>query len=105
MSSGAPQVRLADGVLMVTGAVSAETVVALRGQGEALIRAAAGNLVVDLDGLATAHSVVLSMLLCWHRLALEKQQSLTFQGASDRLLSLAALSNLEDQIPGFATHS
>jgi len=45
------------------------------------------------------------MLLCWHRLALEKQQSLTFQGASDRLLSLAALSNLEDQIPGFATHS
>src|SRR5690554_7911588 len=61
--------------------------------------------IFDLSGLATAHSVVLSMLLCWHRLALEKQQSLTFQGASDRLLSLAALSNLEDQIPGFATHS
>ncbi|MGB2110114.1 MULTISPECIES: STAS domain-containing protein [Marinobacter] len=101
----APAVELSGNTLAVTGEVNADTVIALRKQGEQLIGAASGPLTVDLSGLATAHSVVLSMLLCWHRLALEKQQSLTFQGASDRLLSLAALSNLEDQIPGFATHS
>jgi phospholipid transport system transporter-binding protein len=105
MSSGAPQVRLADGVLMVTGAVSAETVVALRGQGEALIRAAAGNLVVDLDGLATAHSVVLSMLLCWQRLARQVGICLSFRGVSGRLASLASLSHLDDQLAGFGPES
>jgi phospholipid transport system transporter-binding protein len=101
----APAVELSGNTLVVTGDVNADSVIALRKQGEQLISAATGPLTVDLSGLATAHSVVLSMLLCWHRLAAGNKHSLTFQGASDRLLSLAALSNLEDQIPGFATHS
>lgn len=105
MSSGAPQARLADGVLMVTGEVSADTVAALRQQGEKLIRAATGNLVVDLNGLATAHSVVLSMLLCWQRLAHQAGIALTFRGVSGRLASLAALSNLDDQLAGFGAES
>ena len=105
MTFGAPQVRLTDGVLLVTGEVSADTVVALRRRGEALIGAAAGNLVVDLDGLATAHSVVLSMLLCWQRLAHQAGIALSFRGVSGRLASLASLSHLDDQLAGFGPES
>lgn len=105
MTSGAPQAQLVDGVLVVTGEVSADTVVTLRKQGEKLIGTASGNLVVDLDGLVTAHSVVLSMLLCWQRLAHQAGLSLSFRGVSGRLASLAALSNLEDQLAGFGPES
>lgn len=90
---------------MVTGEVSADTVVALRQQGEKLIRAASGNLVVDLDGLATAHSVVLSMLLCWQRLAHQAGIALSFRGVSSRLASLASLSQLDDKLAGFCPKS
>ncbi len=105
MTSGVPQVQLADGVLVVTGEVSADTVVSLRKQGEKLIGTASGSLVVDLDGLVTAHSVVLSMLLCWQRLAHQTGIPLSFRGVSGRLASLAALSNLEDQLAGFGPES
>ncbi|WP_372996113.1 lipid asymmetry maintenance protein MlaB [Marinobacter sp.] len=105
MTAGLPRVQLADGVLKVTGEVTAETVVGLRKQGETLIRTASGDLVIDLDGLVTAHSVVLSMLLCWQRLAHQKGIALSFRGVSGRLSSLAALSNLDDQLAGFGAES
>ncbi|GHD54071.1 phospholipid transport system transporter-binding protein [Marinobacter persicus] len=104
MSSPAPRVTLDGQVLTVSGEVDADNVMPLRAEGERLIRQASGALVVDLSGLATAHSAVLSMLLCWQRLAGRHQRQLTFRGAGQRLVSLAALSNLDDQIPGFASH-
>ena len=105
MNSVAPTAELTGSVLKVAGEVDADSVVTLRKRGEHLLNAANGPLTIDLSGLVTAHSVVLSMLLCWHRLALKNNTELTFEGASDRLQSLAALSNLQGQIPGFATHS
>ena len=105
MNASSPTVSLEGGSLRVTGDVDAVTVVLLRKQGEKLISEAKVSLTVDLSGLATAHSVVLSMLMCWQRLALSHKQTLSFEGANDRLRSLAALSNLECQLPGFARHS
>jgi len=105
MTSGVPRVQLSDGALVVSGEVTTDTVVSLRKQGEKLIRPASGDLVVDLAGLVTAHSVVLSMLLCWQRLAHQAGISLSFRGVSDRLASLAALSNLDDQLAGFGPES
>ncbi|KPQ28085.1 MAG: putative NTP binding protein (contains STAS domain) [Marinobacter excellens HL-55] len=103
--NSSPAVELDGATLRVTGEVDANTVVQLRNRGEELINASSGVLAIDLFGLLTAHSVVLSMLLCWQRLALVNQIKLSFDGASDRLQSLAALSNLQDQMPGFASHS
>lgn len=98
----AAQVQLSDNVLVVSGEVSAHTVAALRVQGEELIGSAAGkDLVVDLERLKTAHSVVLSMLLCWQRLAHKRGVALSYRDVSDRLASLAAMSSLGDQLPGF----
>lgn len=100
MTSSA-QVQLSDSVLSVSGTVNTQTVVALRAQGEKLIDDAGKELTVDLERLETAHSVVLSMLLCWQRLACRRGVSLSYCAVSDRLVSLAALSNLGDQLPGF----
>jgi len=105
MNPAAAMAWLEGNCISVAGKVDADTVLVLREQGERLIAEAGKPLTVDLSGLETAHSVVLSMLLCWHRLALEKECPLNFTGASDRLLSLAALSNLDAQIPGLASHS
>lgn len=99
MSVEAPTVKLEEGVLSVSGAIDAHTVIPLRAEGERLIKTASDSLkslVVDLKGLSTTHSVVLSMLLCWSRLAEKQGVSLSFREAPDRLVSLAALSNLED---------
>jgi phospholipid transport system transporter-binding protein len=101
MTSGMPRVQLSDGALAVSGEVTPDTVVSLRNEGEKLIRSVSGDLVIDLDGLVTAHSVVLSMLLCWQRLAHQAGITLSFRGVSGRLASLAALSNLDDQLVGF----
>ncbi|MBN7771210.1 STAS domain-containing protein [Marinobacter daepoensis] len=105
MSEALPGLAREGSALRVTGVVTAENVVALRQQGEQEIRQAGGVLEIDLSGLETAHSVVLSLLLCWQRLALRQDCQLSFSGASERLRSLAALSNLQEQIPGFAGHS
>lgn len=105
MTAGLPRVQLADGDLVVSGEVTTDTVIGLRKEGEKLIRSVSADLVVDLDGLITAHSVVLSMLLCWQRLARQTGISLSFRGVSGRLASLAALSNLDDQFAGFGPES
>lgn len=101
MTALAPRVDILDSVLTVSGQVDAATVVPLRREGEQLIKTVNADLVVDLGNLETAHSVVLSMLLCWQRLAQKRHVSLTYRGVSGRLASLAALSNLDDQLPGF----
>lgn len=105
MTSGLPRVQLSDGALIVSGEVTKDTVVGLRKQGEQLILSASADLIVDLDALVTAHSVVLSMLLCWQRLAHQAGIALSFRGVSGRLASLAALSNLDDQLAGFGPES
>lgn len=87
--------------LTVSGSIDPLTVVALRKEGEKLIRGSKVDLTVDLTAMSSAHSVVLSLLLCWQRLALSRSQTLTFAGISDKLGSLAALSGLDDQLPGF----
>ncbi|WP_417513588.1 STAS domain-containing protein [Marinobacter sp.] len=96
MSTDLPRVQLKDGVLAVSGAIDAHTVLPLRAEGERLITTVNDSLVVDLAGLSATHSAALSMLLCWSRLAEKLGVSLSFTAAPERLVSLAALSNLED---------
>jgi len=87
--------------LTVSGDIDPLTVVSVRKQGESLIASAPGDLTVDLSELGTAHSVVLSLLLCWQRCAARNGHSLRFSGASDQLVALASLSSLDEQLPGF----
>lgn len=99
----APETGVGETALVLTGEVDPATVLSLRKQGEALIASASGPLTVDLGGLANAHSVVLSLLLCWQRCAQLRGLALSFRGVSDKLASLAALSNLDSELPGFVS--
>ncbi|MGB1950889.1 MAG: STAS domain-containing protein [Marinobacter sp.] len=101
MTSAPARVALAGSTLTVSGAIDPINVLAVRKEGESLIASAAGELTVDLSAMGSAHSVVLSLLLCWQRHAAARGCTLAFAGVSDRLVSLASLSNLDDQLPGF----
>lgn len=95
-------VRLEGDTLRLDGTVENGSVLDVRRQGEALISDNPDLKTVDVSGVETASSVVLSLLLSWLRHATSLQRTLAFQGASDRLRALAALSNLHHQLPGFA---
>lgn len=101
MTAAQATVTLNDDKLTVSGNIDPLTVVDLRKEGETLILGSKADLVVDLTAMSTAHSVVLSLLLCWQRLARGRSQTLHFTGVSERLGSLAALSGLDEQLPGF----
>jgi phospholipid transport system transporter-binding protein len=105
MTPAQAAVTLEGNRLAVSGPIDPLTVVALRKEGEALILSSKTDLVVDLADMATAHSVVLSLLLCWQRLARGRSQTLHFAGVSERLGSLAALSGLDEQLPGFPSQA
>lgn len=96
--------RAGERLLALSGVVTPDNVADLRAAGEQLIAAEGQDLTVDLSAVECAHSVVLSLLLCWQRLAASRNLTLTFSGVSERLHSLAALSGLVDHLPGFAAH-
>lgn len=98
--------QVEEGALALAGEVTAASAPALRARGEALIRSARESgrqtLTLDLAGLATASSIVLSLLLCWQRHARAQGLALTYTGTGDRLCALAGLGNLEPHLPGLA---
>ena len=100
--SESPRLTLMDNRLSVTGDITPDNAVAIRGEGERLIAAKNQEVVVDLSGLGAAHSVVLSLLLCWMRLARSRGQRLSFEGVDAQLGSLAALSGLGEHLPGLS---
>ncbi|MCL7945202.1 STAS domain-containing protein [Marinobacter sp. ATCH36] len=105
MTPAQATVTLDNDRLTVSGAIDPLAVVALRKEGETLILSSKADLTVDLTAMTTAHSVVLSLLLCWQRLARGRSQTLYFTGVSERLGSLAALSGLDEQLPGFPSQA
>lgn len=94
-----PRLTLTGNRLAVTGDIKPDNVVAIRSQGEHLIGGQKQGLVIDLSGLGAAHSVVLSLLLCWLRLAGSRHQAIYLEGMGERLRSLAALSGLNELLP------
>lgn len=94
----APAVSAVSDGLVLSGGVSAGNVPALRQAGERLIDTsrAGGALTVDLSGLTSASSVLLSLLLCWGRYASHQGRTVNFQGASADLRELAQLNGVAD---------
>ena len=97
-----PGVTLIADRLNVNGDIIPANAEAVRNEGERLIAQLNQRVVVDLSGLGAAHSIVLSVLLCWLRLARSRGQDLRLEGAGERLRSLAALSGLDEYLPGLA---
>lgn len=88
-----------DGVILLSGVLDHSNVVSARERGEALLGQAGSRCAVSLSGLESAHSAVLSLLLCWLRFAGKRQLSLTFVDMPDRLYDMARVSGLDDLLP------
>lgn len=103
MTAGAaPSIRQeADSTLAVCGQITADNVVALRSEGEQWLGSLGREVEINLAGVENAHSILLSLLLCWQRAAKARNQNLIYSGISERLLSLCALSGLGQHLPGF----
>jgi phospholipid transport system transporter-binding protein len=102
MTLAVPRLTLTGSQLSVSGDISPDNVGPIRAEGERLIAAQTSGeaMTVDLSGLGVAHSIVLSLLLCWMRQAAAENRSLSLEGAGERLKSLAALSGLDETLPG-----
>lgn len=96
--AAAPAISAIAGGLALRGSVSAANVQGLRRQGESLMAGMAGGqaLTIDLSGLLSASSVLLSLLLCWGRYASSLGQDVSFEGASADLRELAQLNGVAD---------
>lgn len=95
-------VREAGERLELAGQVTASNVVALRRQGERWLAGCATGaaVTIDLSSVSSASSLLLSLLLCWHRAASRKSQHLAFDGASDQLLELSRLNGVSRWLTG-----
>lgn len=86
--------------MYLSGRIVPDTVLLVRFEGERLINKQGSPLIIDLSGIETTNSVLLSLLLCWIRQADERQVGLRIEGGGDSLWSLAALSGLDRYLPG-----
>lgn len=91
--------RMDDGSLVLSGVLDHSNVTSAREQGESLLAQAGTGCTISLSGLNSAHSAVLSLLLCWLRYAAKRQQSLMFADMPEQLYDMARVSGLDDLLP------
>lgn len=104
--TGAPcELTGAGGALALSGVVTPDSVLALRRDGDARIRQGEGLLELDLAGVTGASSVLLSLLLCWQRLAAAQQRPLRYCNAPDDLVALAVLGGVDHCLAGLQPDS
>ncbi len=92
------------GTLSLSGRITADNVVALRDQGEQWLarHGDGGAVTVDLTGVESASSVLLSLLLCWHRAAASEGLQLHYAGVSGDLAELSRLNGVSRWLTGSA---
>jgi phospholipid transport system transporter-binding protein len=93
------QKRESDNVVELSGQVLAEDVAGLLKQGETFFSSASQCMVLDLEGLESANSIILSLLLSWLRLAKRKRFDIEIINMSSQLQAMARVSGLENVLP------
>ncbi|MFE8072101.1 STAS domain-containing protein [Marinobacteraceae bacterium S3BR75-40.1] len=98
---GAPQAQVTfdQGTLFLGGHLDNDNIVAAREQGEQALRRAEGEMKLDLSGLESFSSVVLSLLLCWMRLARRQGIELILVHIPPKLFDMARVSGLDTLLP------
>jgi phospholipid transport system transporter-binding protein len=82
------------GVIRLSGEIAVDDAPQVREQAERLLAGHPGSVVVDLSGLQSAHSAMLSVLLCLLRFADKQKKSLSFRGVPRPLYDLSRVSGL-----------
>lgn len=81
------------------GQVTPENAVALRRQGERLLKEAAPLVTVDLSAITRSTSAAISVLLCWMREAENKGKKIQFVHMPDKMFDVARVSGLDAVLP------
>ena len=88
-------VKTDDGRLLVSGALSMETVPGLLKQG-LLQGGGDGDIRVDLQGVERADSAGVALLIDWQRVAQRQQRSIHFQNIPTQMLAIARLCGVDE---------
>jgi len=86
-------------VLALVGEVDFDTVTDVRQAGEKLIDQASSSFLVDLGGLTSAHSVVLSLLVRWVAHAQRQDKTFEIRSMPTKLFDVARVSGVETILP------
>lgn len=92
-------VRLESGELSIAGRMDHDEVAKAREEAERLLIEMQGPGRIHLKGLESAHSGVLSLLLCLIRAADRHQREIVFVDMPDRLYDMARMSGLDQLLP------
>lgn len=96
--SGASLAADGEARFVVVGALDFSTVASLVAEGERLFTGT-GRLEVDLQGVGTANSAGLALLLEWLHMARRRNLALRFRHLPESLVRIAALTNLTSVLP------
>ena len=88
-------VEVSPGAYRLQAPLTFASVVSLRARGLAIIRAAAKGLTIDLSAVPAADSAGLALLVDWLAEAKSRSCQLKFDQASEALVALARLSDVE----------
>jgi|GEM_PF-4825712 len=89
----------------LTATPTGAQVLGVRSAGEKLIARSQGSVTISLKGATRPDSQLLSLLLCWLRVAMTRGTTLHFSHLSPELQAMAQLSGLQRLHPSFAPSS
>lgn len=98
VSKGARLIPSGDGFARLEGPLDFDTVTPLLAAGEPLLRRP-GPLHIDLEGVTSANSAGLALLLEWMDLARSRGIDIHYMNLPESLLRIAAFSNLTALLP------
>lgn len=87
-----------DGRLVLSGELSYETVVRVRGEAESLLEGAE-SIQVDLQDISRSDSAGLALLVDWMRTAKRLGKAIQFLNIPQQMLAIARVSGLDEVLP------
>jgi phospholipid transport system transporter-binding protein len=88
-----------DNCIELSGHVHAEDITEILEKGEVFFSNVSQSILLDLEGLESANSIILSLLLSWLRLAKRKHLDIKIMNMSNQLHAMARVSGLESFLP------
>lgn len=91
--------KVDDQTLAVSGVVDVNNAMALKVEGEAMLKSMGERFVIDMADVEQSSSVGVSLMLCWMRAAREAQKELTFRNMPSKMFDVARVSGLDEVLP------
>ena len=91
--------KVDDHTLSLSGVVDVNNAMALKAEGEKLLKAMGESFVIDMSDVQQSSSVGVSVILCWVRAAREAQKEIQFRNMPAKMFDVARVSGLDEVLP------